>query len=87
MNLANMNFETVDQTPLPFTFNSCKGYDDKGTSSVWHRGCASLHQAWIKVNVLFNLQFLLMVKHELMIFCGKGTRIPAYEKSQYDGRV
>lgn len=30
----------IDQTPLPFTFNEGKGYDDKGKKSVWHCGCA-----------------------------------------------
>lgn len=31
----------MDQTPLPFTFNSGKGYNDTGSKTVWHRGAAS----------------------------------------------
>lgn len=31
----------IDQTPLPFSFDKGKGYDDTGTSTVWYRGCAS----------------------------------------------
>ena len=31
----------VDQTPLPFTFNSGQGYNKTGDKTVWHRGAAS----------------------------------------------
>ena len=31
----------VDQTPLPFTFNSGQGYNKTGEKTVWHSGAAS----------------------------------------------
>ena len=77
----------VDQTPLPFTFNKGKGYDDKGTSTVWHRGHASgLEKRQCTVQLTVFADGKARVK-PLLIFRGKGLRIAAAETRQYDGRV
>ena len=77
----------VDQTPLPFTFNTGKGYDTTGTSTVWHRGHASgLEKRQCTVQLTVFADGKARVK-PLLIFRGKGLRIAEAEKRQYDGRV
>ena len=79
--IANM-----DQTPLPFTFNKGKGYDNTGTSIVWHCGAASgleKRQCTVQLTVFADGGCL----KPLLIFRGKGLRITAKEKKEYDSRV
>jgi transposase-like protein len=79
--IANM-----DQTPLPFTFNKGKGYDNTGTSTVWHRGAASgleKRQCTVQLTVFADGDCL----KPLLIFRGKGLRITAKEKKEHDSRV
>ena len=72
---------------LPFTFNSGKGYDDTGTSTVWHRGCASgLEKRQCTVQLTVFADGRARVK-PLLMFRGKGLRIAEIERKQYDGRV
>ena len=53
----------VDQTPLPFTFNTGKGYDTTGTSTVWHRGHASgLEKRQCTVQLCIGRKLLMLFK-------------------------
>lgn len=77
----------MDQTPLPFTFNKGKGYDDKGTKTVWHCGAASgLEKRQCTVQLTILADGKTYVK-PLVIFSSKGLRISDKEKKQYDSRV
>ena len=77
----------VDQTPLPFTFNSGQGYNKKGDKTVCHRGAASgLDKCQCTVQLTIFADGEARVP-PLLIFRGKGLRISQAEKSKYDRRV
>ena len=75
--IANM-----DQTPLPFTFTDGGTYADKGEKSVWVRGGASgmdKRQCTVQLTIFASAKREPRVK-PLLIFRGKGVRIPLREK-------
>ena len=77
----------VDQTPLPFAFNSGQGYAETGSSTVWHRGTKSgLEKRQCTVQLTIYADGIARVK-PLIIFRGKGLRISTSEKEKYDKRV
>lgn len=64
----------MDQTPLPFTFNGGKGYDNTGTKTVWHCGAASgleKRQCTAQLTVFANGESL----KPLVLFRGKGMMV------------
>ena len=77
----------VDQTPLPFTFSGGEGYDVTGAKTVRHRGAASgLDKRQCTVQLTIFADGVPRVK-PLLIFRGKGLRIPQSETTAYDHRV
>lgn len=77
----------VDQTPFPFTFNGGEGYDVTGTSTVWHHGGASgLEKQQCTVQLTIFANGVPRVK-PLLIFRGKGLRIPQAERNAYERKV
>ncbi len=79
----------VDQTPLPFTFNvGGGGYERTGAKTVWHhRGAVSgLDKRQCTVQLTIFADGEPRVK-PLLIFRGKGLRIPQAETRAYDHRV
>ena len=77
----------VDQTPLPFTFNSGQGYKKKGEKTVWHRGAASGLEKFQCTLQLTNFADGEGRVPPLLIFRGKVLRISQTEKTKYDWRV
>ncbi len=66
----------VDQTPLPFTFNGGEGYDMTGATTVWHHGAGSrLDKRQCTAQLTIFADGEPRVK-QLLIFRGKGLRIP-----------
>ena len=77
----------VDQTPLPFCFSKGEGYDMTGAKTVWHRGGASgLEKRQCTAQLTIFADGEPRVK-PLLIFRGKGLRIPQAETRAYDHRV
>ena len=77
----------MDQTPLPFTFCDGQTYTDTGEQSVWVRGGGSgLDKCQCTVQLTLFADGEQRVK-PLVIFCGKGKRIPFTEQLRYDRRV
>ena len=77
----------VDQTPLPFTFNSGQGYNKTGEKTVWHRGATSgldKYQCTVQLTIFADGEERVP---PLLIFRGKGLRISQAEKTKYDRRV
>ena len=80
--IANM-----DQTPLPFSFRDGETYTDTGEQSVWVRGGGSgLDKRHCTVQLTLFADGERRVK-PLVIFRGKGKRIPFSEQLKYDRRV
>ena len=70
------SFTVVNQTPFPFTFNGGEGYDVNVTSTVWYHGGASgLQKQQCTVQLTIFADGVPHVK-SLLIFHGKGPRIP-----------
>ena len=81
------NIANVDQTPLPFTFNSEQGYNKMGEKTVWHRGAAfglDKRQCTVQLTIFTDGEARIP---PLLIFRGKGLRISQAEKTKYDRRV
>ena len=77
----------VDQTPLPFSFNAGHGYSQTGAREVWHQGAASgLEKCQCTVQLTLFADGEPQIK-PLLIFHGKGKRLPCDERQQYDHRV
>lgn len=74
----------VDQTPLPFTFNSGQGYNKTGEKTFWHRGAASgldKRQCTVQLTIFADGEARVP---PLLIFRGNGLRISQAEKTKYD---
>ena len=77
----------MDQTPLPFSFCDGETYADTGEQSVWVRGGGSgLEKRQCTVQLTLFADGEPRVK-PLIIFRGKGKRIPFSEQVKYDSRV
>ena len=79
--LANM-----DQTPLPFVLDDNKTYEKKGSKEVWLASGASgleKRQCTVQMTVFADGSTL----PPLIIFRGKGIRISADERNNWDRRV
>lgn len=77
----------MDITQLPFTFTKGEGYDVKGTTTVWHRGVGSgLEMCQCTAQITIFADGEPRVK-PLLIFRGKGLRIPQAETRAYDHTV
>ena len=77
----------MDQTPLPFSFCDGETYADTGEQSVWVRGGGSgLEKRQCTVQLTLFADGEPRVK-PLIIFRGKGKRIPFTEQVKYDRRV
>ena len=75
-------FTVVDRTPFPFTFIGGEGYDVTVTSTVRYRGGASgLEKQQCTVQLTIFADEVPRVKL-LLIFQGKGPRIPQAYDSQ-----
>ena len=75
----------VDQTPLPFCFTDGPTYADRGEKSVWVRsGASGLEKRQCTLTIFAD--GVARVK-PLVIFRGKGKRIPLSETVRYDPRV
>ena len=67
-------------TPLPFCFSDCATYDNTNVKMVWVRGGASsLEKRQCTIQVTLFAEGQPQVK-PLLIFSGKGKRIPNDEK-------
>ena len=74
----------VDQTPLTFSFNAGEGYSQTGARGVWHRGGPSgLEKHQCTVQLTLSADGEPQIK-PLLIFRGKGKRLPHDERQQYD---
>ena len=77
----------VDQTPLPFAFTSGPTYETTNSPSVWVRGASSgLDKRQCTVQLTIFADGKPRIK-PLLIFRGKGKRIPLRETLRYDRRV
>ena len=77
----------VDQTLLPFAFNQGSTYETTNSTSVWVSGGSSgLDKRQCTVQLTIFADGGCRVK-PLLIFRGKGLRIPLRERVKYDKRV
>ena len=77
----------VDQTPLPFIFDSGQGYNKTGDKTVWHRGASfglDKRQCTVQLTIFADGEARVP---PLLIFRGKGLRISQAEKTKYNRQV